>query len=209
MPDTEEEEEEVLDASTCQKVSAKLFPAEEGGVEIGWPSRIWRFFFPFFSLKTFTFWFSLFFLGWNIFIQFMYMSKNNKMNNAMECQLLNYGAGSCTAYQRYKYQYYRPLLSVFTADSLPTTIIGWLLLWMHGFEYEHYYKLGPVLFVTFGGGLLGTLIGDFFIVNPVRGCASATLFSFLMIRFLVISEQYKDSIFAMIIVLLGVVMKIA
>lgn len=53
------------------------------------------------------------------------------------------------------------------------------------------------------------MIGDFFIVNPVRGCASATLFSFLMIRFLVISEQYKDSIFAMIIVLLGVVMKIA
>lgn len=30
-----------------------------------------------------------------------------------------------------------------------------------------------------------------------------------MIRFLVISEHYKDSIFAMIIVLLGVVMKIA
>lgn len=83
----------------------------------------------------------------------MYMSKKNKMNNAMECQLLKYGAGSCTAYQRYSYQYYRPLLSIFTADSLPTTIIGWLLLWMHGFEYEHYYKLGPVLFVMFGGGL--------------------------------------------------------
>lgn len=137
-------------ATTMAGLLETLFPPkDEKGEENGIGYRIWFFLCPRFSMKTFTFWFSIFWAGWNAFIFVMYIGEKKKLTYPMDCTMINYFCGSITPYIRYDYQYYRPFIAIVTADGIGTTALGFIVLWMHGFEYEHFFKTGQVVTVMF------------------------------------------------------------
>lgn len=151
--DSDDDDDDDKGTTTLMTLFEKLFPkTDDKGGEIGIGFRIWNFIVPRFSMKTFTFWFSLWWLGWNCLIFVMYIGVKNKLTYPMDCTMIDYYCGSITSYQKYAFQYYRPFLSIFTADSIGTTALGFIVLWMHGFEYEHLFKTKQVVVVMFVSG---------------------------------------------------------
>jgi hypothetical protein len=82
------------DISTCAGLVEYLFPSEtKDHKKIPLAKRIWFFLFPGFTWKSFTFWFSLAWAGWNAFVFVMYQSNINYMEHAYECVLEHYYCG--------------------------------------------------------------------------------------------------------------------
>jgi hypothetical protein len=62
----------------------------------------------------------------------------------------------------------RPFLALFTAPDLTSAIVGFFLLWNHGFDYEQIFPLGSILLTMFAGALIGALSGDLWQINYIR-----------------------------------------
>lgn len=183
-----------------QELSSKLFPKEEpNGDEIPVYKRIFRYQFPGFTVKSFTFFFTIFWVIWGTCVYVLYiLAKSSEKEEAYSCILVKYQCGSITPYQRFEYQYWRLITSQFTPDGIITLIYGTFLLLNHGFNYESKYHLLQILVVTLGSSLLGTQLGDAFQINEVRAQGCTLLFGFLMIRLIVIFEEYQDSLCTLI-----------
>jgi len=165
--------------SSCKQFCALLFPPiDKYGIEIPLKTRILTFLFPNFKLISFTFIFAIIWAIWNAFIFTIYLFYQNEMKYPFACVLRNFYAGSITPLHKFDREYMRPFIAIFTADDLASSILSFVFILNHGFDYETIFPLWAVLLTIFVPALIGTLTGDFFAINDVRAQGSTLMWAF-------------------------------
>lgn len=175
-----------------------LFPDKDGDRVLSMTVRIWRFLVPDFKWKSFTFFFSIFWLIWNTIVFVGYLvNKNSKSftekDYSMQCILVKYKIGSMVPFQSFNHEYWRPFVSILTCDNYYTVILGFICFWMHGFNFERMYKPIPLIGTIYFGTMIGVFDGDYYAVNDVRAQGSCLIISFLMLKGILVWDQYRHS----------------
>lgn len=174
--------------------------------------KIFNLFFPKFSWKTFTFYWGIIWAGLNFFIIISeytvsnaYVSPDSK-NITKPCRLIMFGA-SVTPLVKYKYNYWRLLIGPFMCDNIMQVLIGLYIYWSYGFLYEKYYGKALLLTVTFGGSLLGSLVGSFWEFSDVRAQATVHVMSWCCVYVFLIWDKLNYNIIWTIIKLSILILK--
>ena len=175
-----------------------LFPYKDGKKKLNIKTRIWRFLVPNFRWKSFTFFFSIFWILWNTFIFLGYLlnqysSSFKDKDYSLQCIQIKYQCGSIVPFHKYDHQYWRPFISVITCDNYGTVIVGFISMWMHGFQFEHIYKTLPTVVTVYFGAQIGVFYADHYETDNVRAEGSCLIISLLMIKGILVFDLYRKS----------------
>lgn len=176
--------------------------------------KILNLFFPKFSWKTFTFYWGIIWAGINAYIV---ISENfsprywNRETNPFtlithHCRLLMFGA-SVTPLIKYEKSYLRLLAAPFMCENIMQILLGLYIYWSYGFLYEKHYGRTVLFVVTFGGTLLGSLIGDFWEFTNIRAQGSIHVMSWCLVYAFLLWEKLNYNIVWMIIKLVMLILK--